>query len=76
MMPLVLIQVQHRRAHGTLVDRGHRHHVAGGREHFERHLPARHCGAVDELVDMFQRHRFTGGQRRGHGRRTRRFDPN
>ena len=70
-----MIQVEHRGAHGALVDRGDRHHVACGRQRGVRQPPGpAHRGAVDELVNVVQGHRASVGQRRHHRRRACRFD--
>jgi hypothetical protein len=55
-------------AHRALVDGADRRHVAGGGQRGigQRSRPL-HRRAIDELVDMVQRHRLAGGQR-GHHR--------
>ena len=72
---LVLIEVEHRGAHRTLVDGGDRHHVAGGgQRRIGQGAGPAHRGAVDELVDVVQRHRLPRRQRRHHGGGSGRLD--
>ena len=64
---LVLVQVQHGRAHRALVDGGDRNHVTRGRKcGIGQCACPIHRGAVDELVDVVERDRFARRQRGDH----------
>ena len=60
---LVLIKVEHRGAHRTLVDSRDRHHVPRrGQGLIRQHTGPLDRGAVDELIDVIESHRSAFGE--------------